>query len=786
MHGGLLGDDAALLLRALLLVPLDQIDAAHQSAALLGAHLDHFAAAALVAAREHDHLIALADFRRHHSTSGASEMIFMWFLARSSRGTGPKMRVPTGSICGFISTAALRSKRMIEPSGRLISFEIRTTTAFITSPFFTRPRGMASFTDTTITSPMVAYLRFDPPSTLMHMTRRAPELSATSRLVCIWIMTPPSSSQFPRAPRSHDLLLLAPNHFPALELGQRPALFDPDDVVHLVLVGLIVGVVFLRAPHRLLHDRVSEAALDAHHHGLVLLVAHHDALERALRHLWLLRLGFRARGAPRFGCWLLPRRGRCRRRWPTRTFLRGDRLDARDVTANLSDPRGVLELSRRPLEAQVEPLLLEFESLVVELVDGHRAKITRLHDDLLRDALDEARLDRQLGGGESKRLARHLLRHAINLEQDAPRFDAGDPKFRRPLARAHAHLERLLRHRHVRIDANPNPARALHVAGERAARGLDLARGDPLRLQRLEAELTERQVDARGRNPLDAAFVRLAELGAHRLQHGCSPLSVPCQERLRRVATRTPNLAFRHLLVLRHGIVFHDLSLEDPDLHAAGAVGGKSRGNAVVDIRAQRMQRHAALAIPFHARDLRAAEPARAIDADAAGAEPHRRLHGALHGAAEGHAALELLRDRFGDELGIELRLADLDDIDHDVGFRELGDLLAQLLDVGALLADDDARTRGLNSNAALLVRPFDHDFRYRRLLEILHQLLADLHVLVQQLAVLVLAGVPARIPGAVDAEPQADWIDLLTHWFPLTKPRPRPRARRWSGSRMA
>ena len=28
-------------------------------------------------------------------------------------------------------------------------------------------------------------IRFDPPSTLMHMTRRAPELSATSRLVCI-------------------------------------------------------------------------------------------------------------------------------------------------------------------------------------------------------------------------------------------------------------------------------------------------------------------------------------------------------------------------------------------------------------------------------------------------------------------------------------------------------------------------------------------------------------------------------------------------------------------------
>src|SRR5262249_48065369 len=164
----------------------------HQRTVIVAAHLDNLAALALVASGDHDHRVAFFDLGRHHSTSGASEMIFMWFLARSSRGTGPKMRVPTGSICGLISTAALRSKRITDPSARLMSLAIRTITAFITSPFLTRPRGIASFTDTTMTSPMVAYLRLDPPSTLMHMTRRAPELSATSRLVCIWIMGYPT------------------------------------------------------------------------------------------------------------------------------------------------------------------------------------------------------------------------------------------------------------------------------------------------------------------------------------------------------------------------------------------------------------------------------------------------------------------------------------------------------------------------------------------------------------------------------------------------------------------
>src|SRR5882757_245423 len=97
-------------------------------------------------------------------------------------------------------------------------------------------------------------------------------------------MTPPSFSRFPYASRSHDLLLLAPDHFPALELGKRPALLDPDEVVHVIFVGLVVAVILLRARHGLLHDRMGKAALDPRDHGLILLVARHDALERALRH----------------------------------------------------------------------------------------------------------------------------------------------------------------------------------------------------------------------------------------------------------------------------------------------------------------------------------------------------------------------------------------------------------------------------------------------------------------------------------------------------------------------
>src|SRR6266849_234623 len=66
-------------------------------------------------------------------------MIFMKLRSRSSRATGPKMRVPRGLLAWARRTAAFSSKRISEPSGRLYSLFTRTTTALTTSPFFTCP-----------------------------------------------------------------------------------------------------------------------------------------------------------------------------------------------------------------------------------------------------------------------------------------------------------------------------------------------------------------------------------------------------------------------------------------------------------------------------------------------------------------------------------------------------------------------------------------------------------------------------------------------------------------------
>src|SRR5919202_4023756 len=105
-------------------------------------------------------------------------------------------------------------------------------TARCTSPFFTLARGIASLTETTITSPTEAVFRLEPPSTLMHCTRRAPELSATSRFVSGWIIAPLPSRGLRRRGSSGGGrragrqvrpvgVAVAADHHPPLPLGDR-------------------------------------------------------------------------------------------------------------------------------------------------------------------------------------------------------------------------------------------------------------------------------------------------------------------------------------------------------------------------------------------------------------------------------------------------------------------------------------------------------------------------------------------------------------------------------------
>src|SRR5690606_21200278 len=89
----------------------DPVHALDEDLVLARVRRNHLTDHTLVAAGDDDDLVALPD-PHDYNTSGASEMIRMNLLSRSSRPTGPKMRVPRGSPSSLRMTAAFSSKRM--------------------------------------------------------------------------------------------------------------------------------------------------------------------------------------------------------------------------------------------------------------------------------------------------------------------------------------------------------------------------------------------------------------------------------------------------------------------------------------------------------------------------------------------------------------------------------------------------------------------------------------------------------------------------------------------------
>src|SRR6266702_1250604 len=224
----------------------------------------------------------VAVFLAIYTTSGASEMIRMNRFSRSSRPTGPKMRVPRGSPPSLIRTAAFSSNLMYDPSPRRRSLRVRTTTALTTSPFLTPAPGRASFTVATMTSPMPAYRRLDPPSTRMHKSSLAPVLSATLSRDSCWITSTPACfgpcwPHLARAPEFLLRLLYDPGHAPALGGRQRPGLGQDDPVAHAARVLFVVRHVLPRAADDLAVLRVLDPVFHHHDDRLVHLVADHEA-----------------------------------------------------------------------------------------------------------------------------------------------------------------------------------------------------------------------------------------------------------------------------------------------------------------------------------------------------------------------------------------------------------------------------------------------------------------------------------------------------------------------------
>src|SRR5262245_6151231 len=220
-------------------------------------------------------------------------------------------------------------------------------------------------------------------------------------------------------------------------------------------------------------------------------------------------------------------------------------------------------------------------------------------------------------------------------------------------------------------------------------------------------------------------------------------------------------------LVLDRAAVRQDVALVDPDLHADASERRTCLGEAVVDVGPQCVQRHATLAVPLLAAHLGAAEATRALHANPLRAGLHRGLHRALHRAPERHSPGELVGDTLRKQGRVDLGLLDLLDVELDLRVAaDLPQTFAQALGLRAATTDDDAGSRGPHIDAQPIAGPFDLDASHRGPLQLAAQVVADLPVFDQLVAVFLLPRDPARLPIGRDAEPEPVRIDLLAHYL--------------------
>src|SRR5262249_25305753 len=152
----------------------------------------------------------------------------------------------------------------------------------------------------------------------------------------------------------------------------------------------------------------------------------------------------------------------------------------------------------------------------------------------------------------------------------------------------------------------------------------------------------------------------------------------------------------------------HNVASIDPNFDTDRTERRSRFGKSIIDIRAQSVKRQSTVQIPFRSRDFSAVQSSRHPDFDALTAKPLGVLHRLAPRAAKRDSLFKLQRNLFGLQLGIQLWLVNLLDVDQDFTTGLSFDLVAELVDLCALSTDDDSRSRGVNDDLQLVGSALD------------------------------------------------------------------------------
>jgi hypothetical protein len=206
-------------------------------------------------------------------------------------------------------------------------------------------------------------------------------------------------------------------------------------------------------------------------------------------------------------------------------------------------------------------------------------------------------------------------------------------------------------------------------------------------------------------------------------------------------------------------------TLTDPYLDPDLTIYRQRKNIRIIDIHPQRMKRRPPLLDLLRTGDLSATKPAGNLDLDPLGAHPQRRSNRHLDRPLVIDAVFDLARDRISYDIRIQLRPADLQDIDLNVILsRQFLQLLLDPVHLTTAFTDDDPGLGSVDRHNQLVQRTLDDDLGNPTLIDTGKQVGPDLVVLDQLGSIVFLAAIPVGFPTANDPQPGPNRIRFLTH----------------------
>jgi hypothetical protein len=144
------------------------------------------------------------------------------------------------------------------------------------------------------------------------------------------------------------------------------------------------------------------------------------------------------------------------------------------------------------------------------------------------------------------------------------------------------------------------------------------------------------------------------------------------------------------------GSIKKDIAFVNPYFDTDTTKGRVCMDLGVINVRTQRVQRHAALTLVGHTGDFCATETTRTLDLDALGSQPHGALYCLLHGTLVRHTLVDLFADALGNQLRFQFGLVNFGDIDLELLTEGTIKDLAEFFELFAALADHSTHLGGV------------------------------------------------------------------------------------------